>query len=136
MEKFGIFDRTMGLLQKVMNLRLRNQQVIASNIANANTPGYAPASLSFEDDLRRALTVRPGGSPIAHPAHFPISGGGIEQVEGRLLRAPASNVGDRNGVTLDQEMLALSENQILYEATTQMLNKKLGMLKYTAQDGR
>jgi flagellar basal-body rod protein FlgB len=37
---------------------------------------------------------------------------------------------------VDQEMVALAENQILYEAATQMLNKKLGLLKYVAQDGR
>ncbi len=137
MDRFGFFDRTLGLLHKVLNLRLRNQQVIASNIANADTPGYAPARLSFEDDLRRALSVRPGEEKGSHPAHFQVGSASLEKVQGRLLRTPEpSGIGDRNGVRLDQEMIALAENQILYEAATQMLNKKLGMLKYTAQDGR
>ena len=47
-----------------------------------------------------------------------------------------NGLGDQNGVDLDQEMVAQAENQIFYEAATQMLNKKLGLLKYIIQSDK
>jgi flagellar basal-body rod protein FlgB len=137
MKEIAMFDRTTGLLKKVLDLRVQKQQTIASNIANADTPGYAPARLEFETDLQRALGEPGSPAHAEHPSHIPLGGGGVDQVEGRVLRTPdASGIGDRNGVEVDQEMIALAENQIMYEATTQMLSKKLGLLKYVIQDGR
>lgn len=130
-----MFNSTVGLLKKVLDLRVKNQQVIASNIANADTPGYTPARLDFEKDLQRALG---DPSPVrnGHPNHFPLGGGGVDKVEGRVIRSPdTSGIGDRNGVQVDQEMIALAENQIMYESATQMLGKKLGLLKYVIQNG-
>lgn len=138
MSDLGIFDRTTGLLGRVLDLRQQKQQVIASNLANAETPGYSPVRLQFEDDLRRALTSGSVRRVPADPAHFPLRGdGGVEKVQGRVLRTPDRHgVGDRNGVQTDQEMVNLAENQILYEAAVQMLNKKIAILKYAANDGR
>jgi flagellar basal-body rod protein FlgB len=136
MSSIQLFDRTTGLLKNVLDLRVRNQQVIAGNIANADTPGYAPAKLQFEQALQRTPDggLAAGGS---HPSHIPLGGSGSGPVEGNIIHTPdRSGIGDGNGVKVDQEMIALAENQILYEATTQMLNKKLGLLKYVIQDGR
>jgi len=125
MPSMGIFDRTVGLLQKVLDLRIQNQQVIASNIANADTPGYAPAHLEFERDLEQAVNDSEKRPAVTHSAHFPIGAGGMDAVQAKVMRTPDSlGIGDG------------AENQILYEAATQMLNKKLGLLKYVAQDGR
>jgi flagellar basal-body rod protein FlgB len=137
MTEIAMFGRTVGLLKKVLDLRVQNQQVIAANIANADTPGYAPARLEFEKDLQRALGSQGSSGRTGHPNHLPPSGEGVDKVEGRVIRSPdASGIGDRNGVEVDQEMIALAENQIMYEAATQMLSKKLGLLKYVIQDGR
>jgi flagellar basal-body rod protein FlgB len=133
----GIFDRTIGVLQKVLDLRVRNQQIISSNIANIDTPGYSAARLTFEEDLAHALTQPAGPTGKSHPNHIPIGGQGVDQVEGKVLRvASKTGLGDGNGVDIDQEMIAQAENQILFEAATQMLNKKLGLLKYVAQADR
>lgn len=137
MADFGVFDRTVALLGRTLDLRQQNQQAIASNIANAETPGYVPVRLQFEDNLRRALAGEGRPSAATSPAHFPLGGsGGIEKAQARVLKTPDGGIGDRNGVRADQEMIALAENQILYEAAVQMLNKKLGILKYVAGDGR
>jgi flagellar basal-body rod protein FlgB len=135
---FGNFDRTIGVLQKVLDFRLQKQQVIASNIANADTPGYTPARLEFEKELRQAVnapSIKP--SPASHAAHFPLATGDVASVQPRIVREPSvSVVGDRNGVNVDEEMVSLAENQIMYEAAVDMLNKKLGLLKYVSQGGR
>lgn len=136
MSTLGIFDKTGQVLQKVMDLRQQNQDVIASNIANAQTPGFSPGRLEFQEALSSAVGRGETAMAATHPQHLPV-GGGINQVQGKVLRTPdRSGLGDGNNVNLDQEMINLAENQILYEGATQMLNKKMGILKYVAQDGR
>ena len=51
------FDSTIQGLDTTMNLRLVNQNVISSNIANADTPGYHSKKVEFEGALRQALGV-------------------------------------------------------------------------------
>ena len=53
----GGFDPTMGVLNTALNLRLANQNVISSNIANADTPGYKAKKIEFEGALREALST-------------------------------------------------------------------------------
>ncbi|WP_028317411.1 flagellar basal body rod protein FlgB [Desulfobulbus elongatus] len=130
------FDTTMRLLHKVLDLRSKNQEVIGSNIANAETPGYAAQSFSFEEQLHSALTDSGLRPATTHPAHIPPAPPSFEQVNGTLtVTRDTAGLGDRNTVSVDQEMVKLSENEILYEAAVTMLNKKLSMLKYAANGG-
>jgi flagellar basal-body rod protein FlgB len=130
------FDTTMQLLQKVLDLRSKNQEVIGSNIANAETPGYAAQSFTFEEQLKGALGEN-GLRPVAtHTNHIPLAPGNLQQVTGKLsVQKDATGIGDQNSVSVDQEMLKLSENEILYETAVTMLNKKLSMIKYAANGG-
>lgn len=133
----GMFDRTVGVLGKVLDLRNRSQQIISSNLANIDTPGYTPSRLRFEEDLQQALDNKSQPAPPSHAKHYDITSGNLEQVKGRVERLANNNgLGDQNGVDLDQEMVAQAENQIFYEAATQMLNKKLALLKYVIQSDR
>jgi flagellar basal-body rod protein FlgB len=138
MPNIANLDRTVGLLEKVLELRQQNQQVIASNIANADTPGFTPSRLEFETSLKQALAGGAMPPATTHAAHFPIgAANNIEGVRAKVIQTPAQpQIGDRNGVDLEQEMMALAENQILYETATQLISKKLAILKYVAQDGR
>jgi flagellar basal-body rod protein FlgB len=132
-----IFDKTIGLLQKTLDLRLQNQQVIASNIANVDTPGYTPVRMEFEGKLQQAMKNTSRPSAQTHPAHFPVGAASVESVQPKIFKeVNRQTLGDRNGVNADREMISLAENEILYETTIQMLNKKLGLLKYVAQEGR
>jgi flagellar basal-body rod protein FlgB len=130
------FDPTMKLLQKVLDLRSKNQEVIGSNIANAETPGYAAQSFRFEDQLKSAISEN-GLRPVATQTnHFPLAPASIEQVSGVVTaKKDTTGVGDQNTVDVDQEMIKLSENEILYETAVTMLNKKLSMIKYAANGG-
>lgn len=138
MPNIGFFDKTMVLLQKVLDLRAQNQEVIASNVANADTPGYIPARLEFESNLRQAIkdsNMPSMPAQTSHPGHFPISSARIEAVEAKIIRRRQNftNIGDGNEVDKNQEMISLAENQLLYETAAQILKKKFGMLKYIAQ---
>ena len=137
MADFKITDRTFAVLQKSLDLRQNQQQVIAANVANADTPGYRARKLSFEEDLQQAIAQPEPRIRQSHSKHFPIGNAGVSAVQGTLSQVPNKNpLGDGNSVSLDDEMFDLAESQLLYEAGAQMLKKKLTMLKYAASDGR
>jgi flagellar basal-body rod protein FlgB len=130
------FDTTMRLLHKVLDLRQKNQEIIGSNIANAETPGYSAQSFSFEQQLRSALSDNDLRPVATQSNHIPLIPANLEQVSGTVTSTrDATGIGDENSVSVDQEMMNLSENQILYEAAVTMLNKKLSMVKYAVNGG-
>lgn len=133
MADFIIEDRSMAVLRKSLDLRAQKQQVIAGNIANAETPGYEARKMSFEADLRKAIEAPQVEGRTSHPRHFPIGTSGIAAVQGTITKVRDDNpLGDGNTVSVDDEMFEMAENQLLYEAGTQMLKKKLSMLKLVA----
>ncbi|HEX9022474.1 MAG TPA: flagellar basal body rod protein FlgB [Geobacteraceae bacterium] len=129
----GLFDTTISLLGKNLDLRVKNHNMISANIANAETPGYIPTTLSFEKELKAALNNRMGVTPsVTDPRHIPLKGEGssLEGVAGTVVESPAGTPGrDGNGVELDNEMGRLAENQILYNATVQIVAKEFESLK-------
>ncbi len=138
MDALKPLDRQMQLLSKVLDLRAEKAQVISANIANAETPGYSRSVFDFEKDLSAAIK-RTGAIHLttSHSAHIPLGPAGFNSVVGKISEMPAQTViGDENGVSVEQEMIALSENEILYETSTQLLNKKLSILKHVISGGQ
>jgi flagellar basal-body rod protein FlgB len=137
MADFRLTDQTMHVLKKSLNLRAQKQQVIAGNIANAETPGYAARKMSFEADLRKAINTPELQGRKLQAKHFPIGSIGISGVQGKIVKQVDTDpLGDGNSVSLDDEMFDLAENQLLFEADAQMLKKKLTILRFAAGDGR
>lgn len=129
------FDSTIQGLDSAMNLRLVNQNVISSNIANADTPGYKSKKVEFEGALRQALGVD-GNLPMEgdHEGHIVITGS--EQVSPAIADDTNGVESlDGNTVNRSEEMAKMAENQLLYDAAAEMLKKKLGMLKYSITEG-
>lgn len=132
------FDNNTQLLAKVLDLRARKAQVISSNIANAETPGFSPSRLTFEEDLAVALENQAGARlTTSHNAHIPLGPGNFHSINGKVvIESGRSEFGDNNGVNVDQEMLALSENALLYETTAQLLKKKMSLIKHVISGGQ
>ncbi len=137
MNPISLFDTNMQLLSKVMDLRSTNAQIISSNIANAETPGYAPARFEFEKELAIAAgNQQQIPLAISNSRHIPLTPLNFDSVNGKVTcEKEQSPIGDENGVRVDQEMLALSENELLYETAAQLLKKKLSIYKYVVADG-
>ena len=131
----GIFNSTIDLLGKSVDLRAKSQNLIASNIANAETPNFVPKTLAFEQELQGALNNRQSGQhPVSAPnaRHIPVrgAGAGIRSVTGKVLETPAKTPGkDGNAVELENEMGKMAENQVMFNASVQMLNKKFEGLR-------
>ncbi len=131
-------DKTIKALATALNFRQLRQEVISSNIANAETPGYKAKRVSFEEALARALDVDGNLSMnTTDGRHFDVGNGGFDNLEPEIHDDPNGIVSeDGNTVDRDAEMAAMAENKIMYDAAVQLLNKKLGLLKYAVSSDR
>jgi len=129
----GIFSKTVDVLAKSIDLRAQQQNLISSNIANAETPNYVPKALSFESELQGALKgSHVGAQAQTNPRHLPLKGASsrIQSVTGQVIETPAKTPGkDGNAVELEGEMGRMVENQIMYNASVQILAKKFEGLR-------
>lgn len=134
----SLFDKTTQALQTSANMRQLRQNIISSNIANAETPGYHAKKLDFEEALARSLDLDGLRSlSTNHENHIPVGGGSLANVRPDIYENPEGQVSnDGNTVNLEKEMSSLAENSALYRAAIQLINKKLGALKYAASEGR
>src|ERR1700690_4201114 len=97
-----------------MNLLSTRQKLVASNIANADTPGYRTQDIDFQSELRSVL----GG---ASPEAFQVAG------------LPVKN--DGNNVSLDREARLLAENGMRFNLASNVLRSKLQKIKEAIQSG-
>ncbi len=132
-----IYDKTAQALAASLKFRSLRHNVTASNIANAETPGFKAKKLDFEGALARAVDLDGMRSmTTSDNEHFVVGGGSVSKTRADIYDNPdgvTSN--DGNTVDLENEMATLQENSILYKAALQLMNKKLGTLKYAASDG-
>jgi len=107
-------------------LRSERQRLIASNIANADTPGYVARDMDFAQALKQATGAIQGVAALAvsQPGH--IAGSGSSAVRANLLYAtPAQTNLDRNTVDMDRERASFADNAVKYEATLRFINSNV-----------
>lgn len=127
-----INDKTLQALASSLNFRQMRQEIISSNVANAETPGYKAKRIDFEQALARALNIDGQQSLNAtDKRHYDVGNGGFENLEPDVYTDPNGIVSENgNTVDVEQEMAKLAENKILYDALVQLVNKKFGLMKY------
>src|SRR5215470_4449721 len=106
-----LLSSTLDVLHKTLDLRQQRHTVLASNIANAETPGFIAKDVRFEEALRAAATPpQPAPLRLTNAEHMPfVHPTSIRDVQGTLVAAPSDNVGhDLNTVSMDQEMAKLT----------------------------
>ncbi|SFE20994.1 flagellar basal body rod protein FlgB [Paracidovorax konjaci] len=117
-------------------LRAERQRALASNIANADTPGYVARDFNFSDALRDATGQGSGASlgtaqraiqrqqSASDPRHIPLpaaaSGSSTASTLGYTVQTQPSL--DNNTVDLDRERAAFADNAVRYEATLRFIN--------------
>jgi flagellar basal-body rod protein FlgB len=132
-----LFDTTTNALSASANLRLLRQNVTAANIANAETPGYKAQKLDFEEALSRAIDHEGlGKMHVSDKEHFLMGQGAISRVRADVYDNPDIDMNnDGNTVDMEKEMATLNENSILYKAALELINKKLGAMRYAVTEG-
>ena len=133
-----LFSSTLDVLHKALDLRQQRHTVLASNIANAETPGFIAKDVRFEEALRAAATPPPQPPPLrqTHPEHLPhIHPTSIHNVQGALVATPSDDVGrDLNTVSIDREMAKLTTNTLHYNASAEILARAFDQLKRTVSE--
>lgn len=130
-------DNELSFQQNALSLRAERQQVIADNIANADTPGYRARDFDFSSELASAMSAAPGtgrGMRLATTSdrHLAASFSGTSLHE-LLYRVPDQPSLDGNTVDMDRERAQFSDNAVRYEASLTFLNSKLQGLKTAMQ---
>ncbi len=133
-----IFDKTMGLIERTLDLRHARQRLIASNIANEETPGYRATDLHFQDALSSAANGRGPVSLVAtHGSHLGSRGNGVHTVTGRVAEVPAGDLPlDANSVNIELELAKLSDNAMQYNSAATIMGMRLRQLLSAIKDAR
>ncbi|MDE2094156.1 MAG: flagellar basal body rod protein FlgB [Burkholderiales bacterium] len=114
---------TLDFQAQALNLRSDRQRLIASNIANADTPGYVAREMNFAQALRMATGAGQPAVTLAadQPGH--IGGGAIQgaTVSTLMYASPSQTNLDRNTVDLDRERASFADNTVKYEAALRFI---------------
>ena len=116
-------DKHFGVHAQAMQLRSQRNEVLATNIANADTPGYKARDLDFNAVLRQTQSGG-DGLRITHVRHLGVNGAspGQAQLMYRLATQPSQ---DGNTVDVQQEQAAFAENAVRYQASLEFLNSRI-----------
>lgn len=131
-------DASLRLHQEALNLRQERHKVLASNIANADTPGYKARDFDFSQELSRAMgqgRAESSGLSLATTSSRHIAGGtgGTSGVHELMYRVPAQPSLDGNTVDMDQERTRFADNSVRYQANLTLLNSRIQGLKTAMQ---
>jgi flagellar basal-body rod protein FlgB len=125
-------DPTVTALRIALGQASRRADVVASNIANVDTPEYRALRVQFDEILASQGDFE---ARRTDPGH--LRGSASDAVKGRLVEAPAMRMRqDGNTVDIDIEMTLLAKTQGRYRTAAEMLRKRFALLVYTATDGR
>lgn len=125
----SLFDSTLGVLSKSMDMYLLRHSVIADNIANAETPFFKARRVDFEDELQRAVDA----NTLAGDEAVTRS---LSSVDAVVSEEQNSEKGqDLNTVDMDKEMSSLTKNDVKYSSASHMVSKKFALLKYAISEG-
>jgi flagellar basal-body rod protein FlgB len=139
MDMKALFDGTIHLAEKAMNLRSRRHETILSNIANADTPNYKAFDLLVDEALAGQA---PASGHIrmnrTDPAHLGKGGRSESIPEAAVVNiSPQVSLrGDGNTVDMEREMSVLADNQLHYKATAQILSRKFQRMRSIIQGGK
>ena len=121
------FDSALGIHQQALSLRSQRAEMLASNIANADTPGYKARDIDFKAALASVNTQSNGSLTQTNSKHIQISSAGHSAEA--LYRVPSQSSLDGNTVDGLVEKSAFADNALRYQASITFLDGKFkGML--------
>ncbi|MCA1854648.1 flagellar basal body rod protein FlgB [Massilia oculi] len=126
----GKIDQYLSFNEKALSLRAQRQEVLASNIANADTPNYKARDIDFASALQNALGPKSASGPLATTAARHIGQGGasgdlLSNGTPLLYRGVVQGSVDGNTVDMDVERNQFADNALRYEAGITMINSQI-----------
>jgi flagellar basal-body rod protein FlgB len=127
------FSKTFRTLEEAISISQKRHALIASNISNIDTTGYTPKDIDFKATLARVLE---SGHEVdlarTNPRHIDLGTGnatGVETIEDK---------GQWNGynwLNVDKEITRLTENNLIYKTSVEILLRKIAILKDVIREG-
>lgn len=126
----GKIDQYLSFNETALSLRAQRQELLASNIANADTPNYKARDIDFSNALQSALASKGAGGPLATTAQNHMGRGkptGDVLANGTpvLYRGEVQGSVDGNTVDMDVERNQFADNALRYEAGITMINHQI-----------
>ena len=122
------FDSALGIHDDALLLRSRRAELLASNIAHADTPNYKARDIDFAAVLDKASAQQRVTMKTTHTGHLPAPGAGLAGGEA-LYRVPHQASLDGNTVDAQMEHAAFAENTIQYQASLTFLGGRFKGLR-------
>lgn len=123
-----------AMLRSRLGYLSERQRVIAENVANADTPGYAPRDLkpfNFQAQVQAASQAGPSNMTLTQPGHMlpPGARRGAAGAVKPVKTQDSETTLDGNSVVLEEEMMKLTEARMDYDAAVGFYTKSLDLLK-------
>jgi flagellar basal-body rod protein FlgB len=120
-------DEALRFQQAALSLRGARQELLASNIANADTPGFKAKDIDFASALKNALSGSAAKLPMATSSAMHLEGLAGGQIMGApvLYRRPDQPSADGNTVNMDVERAQSADNALRYEAGVRFVSDEL-----------
>ena len=122
-----------GQFEQALRLRAQRNELLASNIANADTPNYKARDIDFASALKTAHNEQLDMATTSERHHqvWKTASGGPEA----MYRVPQQSSLDGNTVETDVEQAAFAENALQYRATLAFLDGQIRSLRYALKGG-
>lgn len=133
-------DKELAFLQTAMSLRARRQEILASNLANSDTPNYKARDLDFSSALRSAMGGQGGGLSLArtsdrHLDGVGLAGSGLADA-GIKYRESVQPSLDGNTVDPDVERGHFAENAMQYQFLLERMRSSVERMKSALSEGK
>jgi len=119
-------DKSINLLEKMLDVSAIKHKVIANNIANINTPGYKKMEVSFAEQIEKVIKDTSMNKFDNFQPKIVVS---KEDTNGTVRN-------DGNNVDMDKEVSSLMKNTLSYSIYTQLLAKKVDLVKSAIENSR
>jgi flagellar basal-body rod protein FlgB len=126
-------DKLMGFHHKALQIRTDRMEVLAGNLANANTPGYKARDIDFQKAMKSAQQFSGKNLTRTHDNHIKGSMQSSGELQFRISNQP--DTGDGNTVDMQIERNTFLDNGLRYQAGMAFLNGKISGMKKAIKGG-
>lgn len=133
---WGKLDPQIGLMSRGLDVSHFRQELIADNIANADTPDYKRKDVNFAEAMGAAFSRgEKRGLQRTHPLHMGSKTSGGEELKAVKTGDTRTRLDDNN-VDIEVEMAKLAGNSLYYQTTSRLLSGRYGILEKIINTGR
>ncbi|OGP65059.1 MAG: hypothetical protein A3K22_02445 [Deltaproteobacteria bacterium RBG_16_42_7] len=108
----------LNIVEKALSVRAFYHKILAGNIANVETPNYKEKDIDFYEEIQKRMS-----SQNAIEVREKTQGDGTNSIDG-------------NTVNIENQMVKLTENSMLYNSLIHVVTKKFSMMRYLISEGR